>query len=689
MIFQAAFFPLTSRSFFFCCLVPSPCLLLVSHLYLPTTHAVQYTSPPHSYPSSIGAAIKDSFRFVPSLCVSCLESNGGDQRLHTHTQTCTFPRLISGTPSNLRHHHTGLPKMASPQSLVPTAVELLRLAHSTLLRSPQQEQQGQPQAEAVAALRAHLAQDDAASLKQDLKALARLLEQAMLDGGEESGEDNASSSTTTTTTTARRLAAAFSETLNLTGARRKLAMPFSSSSPPPFAKDEKHAGAPAVHGAGVASPSLSPSCWAPPSNPLTTPSLLNEIFDYVGLISSSPSISLCISSSKSISLSSSSSSSSAAGAAAAAGAGGGMTPDMSAVMAARTSLGDLACVCRLWKATASEDRYWRPLSTAFLPMLGTAPTKTTTTIATKKPLAPGTPPSPPQLQSPCRNALVQYGKCLAMPTVRDGDDWQAHLLLSFEVIDERDSLRLFSASGPVDLILSSESGLTALRLTGVKRTEICRPFSAASRDPDKRRFKTIKDYFANGSQPQYPASLRVRVVGTDTRTGKQALLYSSHTGTQRSVKISTLQYWQQYLAADSLFVWEPWSRWSTGDGTQANEVVEISTSFYVSPVQAMRQGDDGGVGEDVGAGGEAGAGQQEGNPDPPQGAAAAPIVAGPAATALARERAREQLHVVMGGDEGAYASHNSFLALQFRTLDASVPARFIKAALAAADAATP
>jgi hypothetical protein len=264
-----------------------------------------------------------------------------------------------------------------------------------------------------------------------------------------------------------------------------------------------------------------------------------------------------------------------------------------------------------------------------------------------------------------------------MPTVRDGDDWQAHLLLSFEILDEQDSLRLFSASGPVDLILSSESGLTALRLTGVKRTEVCRPFSAASRDPEKRRFKTIKDFFANGSQPQYPATLRVRVMGTDTRTGKQALLYTSHPGTQRSVKVSTLQYWQQFLAADSLFVWEPWSRWSTGDATQSNEVVEISASFYVSPVNVVRQGDrmEEGV---TGGVDDAGGAVQDGNPDPPLNA-----------SAQARERAREQLHVIMGGDEGAYSSHNSFVALQFRTLDASIPARFIKAALAAANSTIP
>jgi len=553
-------------------------------------------------------------------------------------------------------------------------VELLRLAHGTLLR-PQQQEQGQPQAEAVAALRAHLAEDDTASMKTDLKALTRLLGQATMDGEEESEEDNATTTATTSTSAAMRLATAFSETLNLTGGRRKLSMSLTFSSLQPSAKDDKQVHASAMHGAGVVSPFMSPSYWASPSNPLTTPSLLNEIFDYVGLIASPPSISLSISPANSISLSSfhSSSSSSSAAATAVPAAAAGMTPDMAAVVAARTNLGHLACVCRLWKVTASEDRYWRPLSTAFLPMLGTAPT------TTHMPPATSTPSSPSQLQSqsPCRDALVQYGKCLAMPTVRDGDDWQAHLLLSFEILDERDSLRLFSASGPVDLILSSESGLTALRLTGTKRTEVCCPFSAASRDPEKRRFKNIKDFFANGSQPQFPAALRVRVMGKDTRTGKQALLYTSHPGTQRSVKVSTLQYWQQFLAADSLFVWEPWSRWSTGDVTQTNEVVEISASFYVSPVKIVSHDDR--MGEDV-AGGmdDAAEAVQDGDPDPPQNA-----------SALSRERAREQLHVIMGGDEGAYSSHNSFVALQFRTLDASIPARFIKAALAAADSTTP
>ena len=90
-----------------------------------------------------------------------------------------------------------LPNFAawSHENLAKFAVDSYRLMQ-------QQQEQGQPQAEAVAALRAHLAQDDAASLKQDLKALARLLEHAMLDGGEEIGEDNGSSTTASTTTIA-------------------------------------------------------------------------------------------------------------------------------------------------------------------------------------------------------------------------------------------------------------------------------------------------------------------------------------------------------------------------------------------------------------------------------------------------------------------------------------------------------
>lgn len=91
--------------------------------------------------------------------------------------------------------------------------------------------------------------------------------------------------------------------------------------------------------------------------------------------------------------------------------------------------------------------------------------------------------------------------------------------------DELDGARLFSALGPVELILSSESGLTAIRLTGTKRSEVSRPFSAASRDPGQQRFGSMRDFFAHSSDAQFPSSLCVRVVAIDANTGRKALLY--------------------------------------------------------------------------------------------------------------------------------------------------------------------
>jgi hypothetical protein len=91
----------------------------------------------------------------------------------------------------------------------------------------------------------------------------------------------------------------------------------------------------------------------------------------------------------------------------------------------------------------------------------------------------------------------------------------------------------------------------------------------------------------------------------------------------------------------SLFIWEPWSRWSVGVGMQ--EVVEISTSFYVSPLPGVNQD-------------------------------SVPEVL--------------KQYVIMGADAHAYGDHNSFVALQFRTLDAGIPGRFFRAALASSSSSS-
>ncbi len=285
------------------------------------------------------------------------------------------------------HHHTGSPATgvmaASSSPLVPTAVELLRLAHGTLRQaSPEKAGNGGGDAEAAAALRSHLHHDKA--LRQDLRSLAALLQEAMLQ--EEGDEDDASSSSTS-------LCASFSEALSLAESNN------AGGGSKKAATTDKRC-SPSVDGAGRFDPL--PHCTAPPRcDPMMSPSLLTEIVDYLGLVPLPPS-----SSSSSSSPSSSS--------------------DMAAIKAARATLGNVASVCRLWKEVACRDRYWKRLTGAFLPLL--------TEAVDEKPKG-----------EHCRQVLVRYARCLSLPAVRDGDDWQANLELSFEIVDAHDGARLFSA----------------------------------------------------------------------------------------------------------------------------------------------------------------------------------------------------------------------------------------------------
>lgn len=170
---------------------------------------------------------------------------------------------------------------------------------------------------------------------------------------------------------------------------------------------------------------------------------------------------------------------------------------------AKSSLCTLSGVSRLWSEHASSERYWHPVALGLFPVLSTLPPK-----------------------GSFREHVRDYGRCLVHRSVTNGDSWQANLLLCFEVVDERDGARLFSSTGPVELILSSESGLTAIRLTGGRRTETNRPFSAACRDPGQNRFASIRDFFTAAPTATCPgSSVAVRVVAVDAITGKQALLY--------------------------------------------------------------------------------------------------------------------------------------------------------------------
>jgi hypothetical protein len=79
-----------------------------------------------------------------------------------------------------------------------------------------------------------------------------------------------------------------------------------------------------------------------------------------------------------------------------------------------------------------------------------------------------------------------------------------------------------------------ENGWTAFSLPALPTVDVRgAPFSAASRDPEQRRFANIGAYFNQGYRSQYPCSLCVRVTVRDQRTGKYGLLWEEGKETPR------------------------------------------------------------------------------------------------------------------------------------------------------------
>lgn len=528
-------------------------------------------------------------------------------------------QLTEDRASILYHYLSQESKMEAPLSLVHMAFALLRLSRETLL----QNQPDDAQEDVKAALRSYLTKNVAHREIADISSYIDVVQKALAESGDgimDNNEDHAT--VTVTTTTSANLLVDFSDS-STSATQQKSIIPFCKS-PSPKLKD--HRDTYGVHGAGKI---RSTPLHSFPTDPLAAPSLLTEIFSFLGTVAPCGAEPVLNGSGHPCRMSA------------------GPGSETTALQAVRVNLAPLLTVARLWRATASQDRFWRPIVSWTLPRL-TMDAKETRTWASSitKPF-------------PYRQAFLRYARCLALPVVGDGEEWHAHVLLSFEIYDVQDSMRLFVASGPLEVIQSTESGLTALRLTGTKRSEVCRPFSAKSRDPVNKRFENISAYLCHSWRPDFPVGFRVRVVATDTRTGTQALIYNSEPKTKRSVKDSTLNFWRRFLPRHSLFVWEDWSRWVLQSGTQ--EAVEISTSFYVSPVQKSPVSSTSSTGS---------AEEREDG-----------WMHFPSATGTSRQRALDQPHVIMGGDETAYANHNSFVAVQFRTLDASVPARYIKGAL--------
>jgi hypothetical protein len=103
-------------------------------------------------------------------------------------------------------------------------------------------------------------------------------------------------------------------------------------------------------------------------------------------------------------------------------------------------------------------------------------------------------------------------------------------------------------------------------------------FSAASRDPEQRRFPDIGAYFEEGHMPEYACSLCVRVTMRDQRTGKGGLLWEEDKGTARTSKYP-VDFWEERLPEGAKDVV---SKMSTMVGAR-REGQECATVFFVCP----------------------------------------------------------------------------------------------------------
>lgn len=227
----------------------------------------------------------------------------------------------------------------------------------------------------------------------------------------------------------------------------------------------------------------------------------------------------------------------------------------------RVQLSHLACTCSRWRALATSDLFWRPISKALLPTL------------------PGFAAGEDDpARTSCRQHVCAYGRALQQ-VYRTSSAWHQGLTMIYEVHDLRDGRRLFFGTGPIHVAVGQS---VILRLTGRQRTEVSEPFTAADRDPGRHRFATVRDFFKASHSLQYPADLRTRVVLRDDATGRMALLYQSSKALRRHAKTPNASYWQEYLPAnDAWYVWESDMLAYTQDGKTQ---MKLAAAFYCVPV---------------------------------------------------------------------------------------------------------
>jgi hypothetical protein len=142
-----------------------------------------------------------------------------------------------------------------------------------------------------------------------------------------------------------------------------------------------------------------------------------------------------------------------------------------------------------------------------------------------------------------------------------------------------DGLQMLSARGPLEWKVFEETGFTALQLPASPAVDVRGPsFSAASRDPEQRRFANIGTYFTEGHRPEYPCSLCVRVTVRDQRTGKGGLLWEEGKRTVRDFE-DPVGVWGERLPEGAMAVVSLESSMVGGRG----DGLECCTDLYVCP----------------------------------------------------------------------------------------------------------
>jgi hypothetical protein len=220
------------------------------------------------------------------------------------------------------------------------------------------------------------------------------------------------------------------------------------------------------------------------------------------------------------------------------------------------ALGQVALVCREWREVSSRKDLWKCVEREVVPALWQE-----------------------EQGGSGRGRLVQYGRLLvAERRVWSENDWSAGLELHVEVFDRMDGLQMLSARGTLEWKVEQHCEVTRLRLSASPAVEVCgASFSAASRDPEQRRFANIREYFTRGHQAEYPCSLCVRVTVRDQRTGKGGLLWEE--GKEEAGCADPVPHWETRLPEGSIRVRFDARRivWGRGDS------LDECTSFHICP----------------------------------------------------------------------------------------------------------